>query len=889
MPKKSIEINPFDGGLNNYADARDIKENELAAATNINTDQPGRIKIGRRIDSGTTRAGGPNSVNAGRGVFQYNSDFNASNAGTPTEYQLIYHNNALYRRDTSTTNFTSIASLGASYDPTYSVLDGNVRLSDAALSSDTKFIGVTNVDDFGNNQAAALTVVNTYIDPPTAGAITFDPNTPANSPSSQNTNYIDMIVQKKTGSTEDWFTFDPADSSDKTFAAISNGATSTSNNVYESLSPFSNNFSSAADIASTHNLNGTNVNASTNQYYRVGKTQTVDFSECRITFPTGQEISYEDRSVFFEVYIPSSTKNNLEATALIVELGNSETDHYTYNIASSAIDADQWTTIELAYAAHDDIDGSPNATGIKYFKCTAKFQNSSKTESNGNDVEWGIDNLKIGEISRGTWNGRFRFFYTWIYDKTQESIPFQFGNQTNSYEVASKILQFRAHMKLSSSPGNNDRITGANVYYIEYDLDDNPLDTDKKLLLEIDVENGIKKTGAESFRAWGDAQGSNTGFEAPHDTNHTAFVQIFDPPVLQTFSTKAGYDEDDKLKKVKYKTTTLMNRRAYVGNVNITDQNGKETRYSDRVYKSEPNKPDIFTENGFIDVAINDGEQITALAHFGDMLLQYKERTMYLINCTQEIEYLEDEAKFRGVWGQSAVCTTDEGIVWVNKYGLFLFNGREILSLIDNKIDPNKWSSEIGAKPIIAFEPLNRSVLIVGDSDASSNGFTFSMKAKGFNFINNTDQYDLFQNDMTNIVNSNDGTVSWYQVDSSNVKEYKWVNATNNVYIEILTRDQDFRDPARRKMIKNVYITYKLPSGQGVPTVKFRTNGGTTNYNFDTALSAGYSDWNTIQLKPSTSAQASNIFSMQIYIYGSAGKDFEINDINVVYRDKVLK
>ena len=43
MPKKSIEINPFDGGLNDFADARDIKENELAAATNIKTDQPGRI------------------------------------------------------------------------------------------------------------------------------------------------------------------------------------------------------------------------------------------------------------------------------------------------------------------------------------------------------------------------------------------------------------------------------------------------------------------------------------------------------------------------------------------------------------------------------------------------------------------------------------------------------------------------------------------------------------------------------------------------------------------------------------------------------------------------------------------------------------------------------
>ena len=84
MPKKSIEINPFDGGLNNYADARDIKENELAVATNVDTDQPGRIMIGKRTKDMSARTG-PASVSAGTGLFQYNSDYNTSNAGVPTE------------------------------------------------------------------------------------------------------------------------------------------------------------------------------------------------------------------------------------------------------------------------------------------------------------------------------------------------------------------------------------------------------------------------------------------------------------------------------------------------------------------------------------------------------------------------------------------------------------------------------------------------------------------------------------------------------------------------------------------------------------------------------------------------------------------------------------
>ena len=47
MPRKSKQINPFDGGLNNYSDARDIEENELAEAVNVDTSNPGRVSIGQ--------------------------------------------------------------------------------------------------------------------------------------------------------------------------------------------------------------------------------------------------------------------------------------------------------------------------------------------------------------------------------------------------------------------------------------------------------------------------------------------------------------------------------------------------------------------------------------------------------------------------------------------------------------------------------------------------------------------------------------------------------------------------------------------------------------------------------------------------------------------------
>jgi hypothetical protein len=169
------------------------------------------------------------------------------------------------------------------------------------------------------------------------------------------------------------------------------------------------------------------------------------------------------------------------------------------------------------------------------------------------------------------------------------------------------------------------------------------------------------------------------------------------------------------------------------------------------------------------------------------------------------------------------------------------------------------------------------------------------MVTKGFTYLTdplNLSDSNLFPVDITNLINSKDGVLSWYDDTGTDVTERKWDTATSDVYIDIQTRDQDFKDPARRKMVKNIYLTYTVPNNGSVPTIRFRTDGGTTDYNFNSALSSSSSiavDWYTIVLKPATSSQANNVYSFQVRLYGATDKDFEINDINVVYRDKVLK
>ena len=51
MPKKSVNINNFSGGLNNNTNARDIAANEFAVLNNLDNETPGKLKLFGNVDN----------------------------------------------------------------------------------------------------------------------------------------------------------------------------------------------------------------------------------------------------------------------------------------------------------------------------------------------------------------------------------------------------------------------------------------------------------------------------------------------------------------------------------------------------------------------------------------------------------------------------------------------------------------------------------------------------------------------------------------------------------------------------------------------------------------------------------------------------------------------
>ena len=314
-----------------------------------------------------------------------------------------------------------------------------------------------------------------------------------------------------------------------------------------------------------------------------------------------------------------------------------------------------------------------------------------------------------------------------------------------------------------------------------------------------------------------------------------------------------------KITEIRAKTAVVANRRVYLGNVKVFYSDGTSEVLSDSIFKSEVGKFDKFKRAGRIDVAVDDGEHIIALAEYADRILQFKQRSLHILNVSQEIEYLEETHKFKGIANPAAYTNTDYGCAWVNDSGCYIYDGKSVRNILDKnelrRIKSATWDSFITDRAAIGYIPKDRQLLVIGDMgdgtasyfDDGNDGFVGSLDG-----IVNAYLYDLVTdswtfikerivvgNGMSNISTDYDNNLIYmYDVAGNNIKMAKWVSiptATSAVDNDIVleTKDFDFGDPGRDTFIYKLIVQYTGGVGQDV-TVKYRTNGSGSYRTFST-------------------------------------------------------
>jgi len=102
---------------------------------------------------------------------------------------------------------------------------------------------------------------------------------------------------------------------------------------------------------------------------------------------------------------------------------------------------------------------------------------------------------------------------------------------------------------------------------------------------------------------------------------------------------------------------------------------------------------------------------------------------------------------------------------------------------------------------------------------------------------------------------------------------------------ELITKEVDFGNPASKKNIYKVVATYKGGSAQLI-TPTYGVDGATPSSAFNAGVLSvtANSNQNVLEITPSSTIK--NVKSFQLKLAGVAANTFELNDLNIVYREK---
>ena len=439
----------------------------------------------------------------------------------------------------------------------------------------------------------------------------------------------------------------------------------------------------------------------------------------------------------------------------------------------------------------------------------------------------------------------------------------------------------------------NERISGSRLYY-KVEENDNYF-----LIGELDfIGKGFKWLPEADTNSYNMANTSDATYPI---LSKTAVVKGISPDsanVIETFKIINGFSSEVNSLSAQFKTAVVHGRRTYIGNIS---QDGET--HPDRILKSQINRFDTFPEGmGSVDVVIRDGENIVKLEAFADRILQFKEHSLYIINVSETVDFLEDTYRNKGCAFDYHVTKTDMGIAWFNDHGVYIYDGKRVLDLLEKDgmrlINEDDWSTFIKdgtddtdmSSAMIGYIPKKRQILIKNENnDVYIYDFVLRAWTTGIGKITESTA-------MTNF--ALDADQNLFYIDNTTTVRKTWqVSSQSSTGFEYRTPDIDFGEPGVRKKVYKVYVTYKSGATTNVQ-VDYDVNGGTTfpydfanGTNFTSNELANASGWQVAELKPDNSTESNNIKSFQLRFAtdGTVPSGFEINDITIVYRMKNIR
>ena len=885
MPKQLHKIEEFHGGLNNNADLRDVADNEFTELTDFMVDELGVIRTmggpgAHQSESATgTHA---NEIVGGYGLYAWNHDRidgHTSSAGTDDpetgENYLAFSDADStgevriygFGDDTWGNPITGMGNVdGGSRKDVFYAIDGALRVCDSRFTNTNTSKWYGYVDrEFMYNSGSTVTVdqwisKSQYISRPGANsgwddAIRASTTTAATSYTSTSTG----IGSALTGAGTMYYFEDGTALNDKTGAIT---------NIYQMLITIRVNYDGVDDSMWSYEITAGDATNSTTPAGSLGTNH--------------KSTTYVDAG-------------SVEDTSVIQDRVHT----LTFAVGDTPI-ADEGTTGAIVKLVVDVMGGDVNSIDIHQVVIIEGSASGvgEHVGVDGNDIDTNevfIDAAFETTTDAIGWDKKWEHGFSFIYDEKQESlvrriekVDVSSGATTPpTYEQAVTDPAHAPSVRLSIPYASNwnPRITGG-VWYIR----DASGSVPSKWWGQIEC-NFVQGTGkilssGQEFDCEFNPDTDEYNFNVDHEN-------LLQPNQTDTYFSRTGVQEDEKSITARFKSAVIVGRRVYVGNVQVINDDGTKEIKADAMLKSPVNRFDTFPSTSAVEASINDGESIVALEEFADRILQFKQNTLYIINVSQDIEFLEDVYKYKGVSQPSAVCKTDYGIAWANKLGCYLYDGKQVIDLLERGgrqiLSEYDWQTLAARSPMIGYVPKKRQLIIVDDNTTAGDGRTFLYDMVTQSWVRGN-AGTITSQALTNFINDVNGDLVWSHTNDQGTMKVWSDTSIAQADIFLQTKDYDFGQPGIRKKLYAVNINHK---GDGTAVVVKFINGNDNvlqQFNSDNTPLTTTVDYNTFtQLKPTTASHGNNIYSCRLRFTGTAAANFKINDISFIYRMKNVK
>ena len=936
MPKQSKSVEDFSGGVNSYFESRNIKDNELAVCSGFKV-EPGLIEQGGDMQAtyyvgiGDSTAGESIDIEAGYGLFSFAHDYDKDGDLASTVYYALQNAHRINIYDT----------VDHSWHPkvtgdTYAGVDagGTPPDPDTITDSSNGFItagfevGMTILVS-GSSESANNTLHR--VETVAAGTLTLSTSSALTADGAGDTwtitgSHIDLGTTSSDNAMASikpcFFMVDGAFRvSPGNFAKVDSGADTT---LAESLSAFANDVGGLAQFRYGPTSGPTAVKIENGDLIEI---DDAEYTVMTRTYATGgHDFILAQRNVTGAYNSVAGTSKNIyvkpdakwrglcQRKAFAALTDNGTFSSWFTSPMSPRPPADDNSTMD----SRDCVDIPFMVDGI-----TAGTLTGNAFDGACMHVGYNIDE----DSDAGGWGFLTRFHVTALYDDVeQESQPYDMTGADINIS-SRKRLAITVQMQYAEADNEyriNKRVVGGRIYYEDEFSEPGTL----YQLLDVNFEKGCRMAGSHSFTPWVEFT-ANLDAICPHldgrlNGNRTSTTNSFlfhDPPRVYTYEINTGYLASTNIH-ARFKTAVVANRRTYVGNVFQSN-----THHGDRMVKSPVNKFDILPEDVAyqIDVAVGDGDEIVKLETFADRILQFKKRTLYIIN-VGGAEFLESQHANMGVENPSQTCSTEFGIAWVNRFGVYLYDGQKVIELTRGKLQVSNTGNPVGYFeysraealnvtesniPVIGYDPLRKWLWVQPQAsieddydkvawnyDFKNGSWTWNQAFKATNYLN------------TNMIWTHDNAlVAGFSGDGASSVLFKAAQGmkSNQARYEmfLLTKAFTLDAPATKKNLYSVHVTYSAytatkleaaiiyTTSGATTTIGLAEAGGTTTYydgtdGFKTTSNAKV----TVELQPTSAISNANSFQFRINNpdadYPKAAL-FKLYSISFVYRMKGVR